>query len=311
MGHNPKRGRTAAVSRGSVNVIVEPSDKGAAFIAAISKAKVSVHLTMYLLSAVGVIDALLERAKAGIDVKVILNEDFAPMTKASNEVVFQMLGAGGVKVAWAPKKFALTHAKYMVVDAKEAWITTMNATTTALKGNREFLVRTTVPQHVADAEMIFASDFAGTPLATYTGPLVVAPLNAKAKIYDLISKAKKTIDIENEELSDANLTVLLTEAVKRKVVVRIVSAQRELTVAGKRSFDSFKALSIPTVVVKKPYIHAKAIVVDGKIAYVGSENFTRASLTANRELGIILTTKAAVSTVAKTFAADFASGSSV
>lgn len=39
---------------------------------------------------------------------------------------------------------------------------------------------------------------------------------------------------------------------------------------------------------KKPYVHAKVAVVDGKWAYVGSANFTANSLDHNREVGLIL-----------------------
>jgi len=39
--------------------------------------------------------------------------------------------------------------------------------------------------------------------------------------------------------------------------------------------------------------------------YVGSENFTTNSLRLNRELGIVLTGKSVLSSVAKTFAGDF------
>jgi phosphatidylserine/phosphatidylglycerophosphate/cardiolipin synthase-like enzyme len=37
------------------------------------------------------------------------------------------------------------------------------------------------------------------------------------------------------------------------------------------------------------YVHAKAIVVDHNIAFVGSQNFTPTSLGENRELGAIVT----------------------
>ena len=59
-----------------------------------------------------------------------------------------------------------------------------------------------------------------------------------------------------------------------------------------------------------PTVHAKAIVVDNALAYVGSINLTAASILHNRELGIITDNAAAVTTVATTIAADFAAGRS-
>ncbi len=51
-------------------------------------------------------------------------------------------------------------------------------------------------------------------------------------------------------------------------------------------------------------IHAKALVVDDRIAFVGSENLSRASLTADRELGIVTGDPAVVEPVDRTLEAD-------
>ena len=53
------------------------------------------------------------------------------------------------------------------------------------------------------------------------------------------------------------------------------------------------------------YIHAKAIVSDGRTAFVGSENFSVASLEYNRELGLITTDPTIVSGVARVLANDY------
>ena len=57
-----------------------------------------------------------------------------------------------------------------------------------------------------------------------------------------------------------------------------------------------------------PYVHAKAIVVDGSTAYVGSANLTYNSLASNRELGIITSVSQAVTTLSSTIGGDFANG---
>jgi phosphatidylserine/phosphatidylglycerophosphate/cardiolipin synthase-like enzyme len=58
-----------------------------------------------------------------------------------------------------------------------------------------------------------------------------------------------------------------------------------------------------------PKVHAKALVVDGSRAYVGSENFTEPSLGHNRELGLIMTQATAVAPVAQNVSADFTAAS--
>lgn len=52
------------------------------------------------------------------------------------------------------------------------------------------------------------------------------------------------------------------------------------------------------------YIHAKAIVVDDTTAFVGSENFSCASLGHNRELGLVTSDPAVVEPEAAALTAD-------
>ena len=54
-----------------------------------------------------------------------------------------------------------------------------------------------------------------------------------------------------------------------------------------------------------PYPHAKAIVADGKVAYVGSVNMSATSFGKNRELGILLNGADTVAPITRTFNADW------
>ena len=69
-------GPTTLSSTSDVTILVEPDDKSGALVAAINGATTSVHMTMYLLTAQPVIDALVARKQAGKEVKVLLNKTF-------------------------------------------------------------------------------------------------------------------------------------------------------------------------------------------------------------------------------------------
>jgi len=56
---------------------------------------------------------------------------------------------------------------------------------------------------------------------------------------------------------------------------------------------------------KKPYQHAKVLIIDDKIMYVGSINFSRQSMEENREVGIITINKNNIDKVIETFEKDF------
>src|SRR6202012_2436688 len=184
-----------------VRVIVEPSDKGAALVDAITAATKSVHMTMYDLSDDDVINALVARHQAGVEVKVILNARAAMPGANPNDKSFATLQTAGVPVVWSPKDYDFTHEKCVVIDGKTAWIMTMNASESSPVQNREYLGIDNEPDAVAEAEAQFAADFAGASY-TPTGPLLMSPVTMRPGLEGLIASATKTLDFEVEELND-------------------------------------------------------------------------------------------------------------
>ncbi len=59
------------------------------------------------------------------------------------------------------------------------------------------------------------------------------------------------------------------------------------------------------------YMHAKIIIVDGRIAFVGSENISAQSLDQNRELGIIVSDSSVLNKLQITFQSDWGVSHSV
>ncbi len=89
------------------------------------------------------------------------------------------------------------------------------------------------------------------------------------------------------------------------MTVRIVLSDETPTAAQSQSVGQLKAAKIAVVSRSAPTIHAKTIVVDGALAYVGSENFTYNSLVNNRELGVILSAPGEVAKITTTITTDF------
>ena len=290
----------------AATVIVEPSDNATAILNAIKAAKKSVHMTMYLLSSTSMVSALIAQKNAGHEVKVILNQNF-PDPGSSNQSVYNQLQSAGVAVTWAPSAFQFTHAKCVIIDATTAWVMTMNLTYSSPTDNREYLAIDTDSGDVSNLEGIFADDFANHSHVT-TGNVLVAPLNASDRVNALINYATSTLDVEVEELSDDGVTQSLANAQDRGVKVRIVLSDVAPTPAQQTSIATLKQHHVSLVTLSKPYVHAKAIVADGKLAYVGSANFTTNSLKYNRELGLVLAAQPEVAKVGNTIAADFGNG---
>lgn len=284
-------------------IIVEPVDDHSALLDAVAGAKTSIHVEMYIWTHDLLVDALVAAKRAGREVKVLLEKSPYP-TPTQNQAAFDALRAGGVDVRWTAGLFPLTHTKLLIVDASAAYVMTLNFSNAAFASNREYAAVDTQPDDVAEAETIFAADFAGTRISP-SGKLVVSPVNSRNSLAGLIDSARASLDIEVEELSDPDMVSRIGAKARQGVRVRVILPSPP----SKATAPSVAGLASAGVQVRglaNPYVHAKAIVVDGSVLYVGSVNLSSASLDRNREIGVISGTPAAVSRVVKTLDADFA-----
>ena len=127
----------------------------------------------------------------------------------------------------------------------------------------------------------------------------------------MINAAKHTLSVENEEMDDSTITDALVAAAKRGVDVEVImTAESEWDSA----FSQLKSAGVHVRTYADSdnviYIHAKAVIADAgqydQQVFVGSENFSKASLGYNRELGLRTANKAVISVISATLAADYA-----
>src|SRR5689334_459930 len=281
----PAAGPVSAGS-GTLRVLSEPQAGLSAIYKLINGAKSSIDLTMYTLRDTTAEDDLTAAAKRGVNVRVILDRH---LEKKFNTASYGFLSSRGVHVTWAPAGTTY-HQKTLTVDDKTSAIMTANLNSEDYPTTRDFLVIDTSKADVAAVVATFNADFAHKKVTPPEGAdLVWSPTNSQAAILAVINSAKHTLAVENEEMDDDVITSALEAAARRGVSVEITmtaesdwnSAFSALVKAGAhvRTYkDSTKVI----------YIHAKAVVADaGSSAeqmYVGSENFSSASLRHNREL---------------------------
>jgi cardiolipin synthase len=301
---------TAAATGGSgtLRVLVEPAAGVGAIYKLITGAKSSVDLTMYELRDTTAEDDLAADAKRGVDVRVILD---AHLEKSRNTATYSFLSGHHVHVTWADSGVTY-HQKTLTVDGKTSVVMTLNMVSEDYSGTRDFAIIDTRPADIHAIVTTFNADFAHRSVTPPDGAdLVWSPTNSQSSILAVINGAKHTLSVENEEMDDPTITAALVAAAKRGVDVKVVmtaesewdSAFSQLTRAGvhvRLYADSDKVL----------YIHAKAVDADAgrsdQDVFVGSENFSKASLDYNRELGLRTTNKAVISTISATLAADYA-----
>ncbi len=305
-----------------VQIFVEPAAGDQVITNAISSAKKSVWLEMYLLTDRKIIYALEDAAHNGIDVRVMLEPHPYGTGSLSPRETLDKLKAAGVKAQDTSPDFALTHEKGMIIDGNTTYIMTCNFTLSALGGtkattNREYGIIDTNPQDVQVVTNIFNADWDQTNAQFNDPNLVVSPVNSRTDFTSLINSAQKSLSIEAEEIQDSSIEQALVNAAKRGVQVQVI-----LPSAGSASSDStgdsngigITDMKQGGVQVKEDhqyYMHAKIIVVDGHKAFVGSENISTSSLDKNRELGIIVADQNVLSTLQQTFQHDWSNSKSV
>ena len=293
---------------GTLRVLVEPAAGVGAIYKLITGAKSSVELTMYELRDTTAEDDLAADAKRGVDVRVILDQH---LEKSRNTATYDFLSAHRVHVTWADSGTTY-HQKTLTVDGKTSAIMTLNMVSEDYPGTRDFAVIDTRPADVHAIVTTFNADFAHRSVTPPDGAdLVWSPTNSQSSILAVINGAKHTLSVENEEMGDSTITAALVAAARRGVDVKVVmtaesewdSAFNQLAGAGahvRLYADSDSVL----------YIHAKAVDADAgrsdQQLFVGSENFSKASLDYNRELGIRTADKAVIATINATLAADYA-----
>ncbi len=307
---DPEPSEPPLAATSAVSIQVQPSDSGAALLATIRGAKKSVHVTIYLLTNDAIIDALGDAKQAGRDVKVLLNKSF-PSDKDENLPAFNALKARGVEVQWAPAGYTFTHAKTLLIDGENAIIMTMNMTETSARTNREYIATDSDPKDVDDLEKIFAADMTNKSV-TVESKLVVSPAggnklhSARAHLKQLIDSAKTTLDVEVQSLSDTTIVDAIILAHQASIDVRVVVDAQTLSSRGQKAAAAkLKQYGVPLRGLKNPDMHAKAIVVDGALTFIGSHNMTATALDQNREVGLITDSKPESTKVSQVIRGDF------
>ncbi|HMH14518.1 MAG TPA: phospholipase D-like domain-containing protein [Edaphobacter sp.] len=301
---------TGIAAPSSQTLIIEPDQGLAPIYNLLNSAKSTIDMTMYELVDTQCQQILTQQAAKGVVVRVILDQ---ALEKTSNTPVYTYLNANGVKAVWANPIFQASHQKTITIDGKTTAVMSLNLTSRYYSTSRDLAIIETNPNDIAAIEKTFNADFTSSSITPPNGDdLIWSPTNSLTSLLAMINASKSTLEVENEEMGDAQIVAALESAAKRGVQVEVA-----MTNGGNYAteFNALKAagVKLSTYTPTAPlYIHAKMILVDngqsGQQAFVGSENFSNPSLTENRELGLSLTDPAILQSLNTTFASDFKGG---
>ena len=291
--------RAAVASRPAVSVFVEPQAGDGPVLSLLKSARSSIRLEMYEFTQDDIFSALKAAKQRHVSVQVLLEQH--PYGGGSYaQAAYSRLQQDGISVRWANETaFTYTHEKAVDVDNAVAGIFTFNFSYSAFSSNREFGV---IDRNSTDAKQIgevFQADWNRSRAHVGPGDLVVSPVNSRSRIEAMITHARHSLDLYEEEMDDPAVERELSAAARRGVKVRLITSDSSSGV------DAIRGEGVKVVIMANPYVHAKAIVADADKAFIGSENISSTSLDNNREMGIIVTGANAIGAVESAFNSDW------
>lgn len=277
----------------SVKLIVQPDAGVGPLLTAIRRARKTIHIVIFRFDLDSVEDELADAVKRGVAVTALIAHTNTGGGKRLRKLEMRMLKRG-VTVARTEDDLVRYHGKLLVVDKRRAYVFGFNYTKVDVK-SRSFGLMVQSHRVVKELLHLFDSDANRTEYVPRMRDVVVSPENARRRLESFIRKARNRIDIYDPCVSDDGMVKLLRRRMAKGVEVRILGTlERKWRDAG---FDA------------RPFpgnrLHVRAIIRDGRRAFVGSQSLRKLELDNRREVGLIVRDRRIVCKLQKTFERDW------
>ena len=309
-----------------VRLLIDGGAKYTALLADIATARESIHLEYYIfypdLIGSAVRDALAERARTGVRVRLLLDSVGSGKTKRS--FLQPLLDAGG-EVAWfhpmrlrwfwkRPWLNLRSHRKIVVIDDRIAFTGGINITDDEDERLRADAYRDLHLRLQGDVvralQQVFVEDWAYAtgaaprlppPPPANPGPIAVqaltsGPDSAWEAIHRLhvgaIHSAEQRVWLATPYFVPGEAAMMaLTSAALGGLDVRLLvpkmSDSRLVTYAARSYFDDLLAAGVKVYEYGPRLLHTKALLVDDDLALIGSANFDHRSFRLNFEVSML------------------------
>jgi cardiolipin synthase A/B len=290
---------------------VLPDDGRELYFSAIDAATDQIRIEICVLEDPQILQHLQAALSRGVRVRVIVDRGKYSALNAEQQNLALYLTSAGGQLHLSNPVFPRSFPKIILIDSKLFVYGSACLDETTFMQYRDFATANQDAQTLDELEHLFENDWTysaevGQPAPPFNptsrisgSDLMISPVNSADRLVRLYQKAKRTLDVYTELLGNLTLESELFAAVKRGVRVRLIAP---VQVNGgtqeiqQLQTDSLKALATAGVQVhvsgpqesaQLPYMHARAAIVDGRIAYLGSVSLSPDSITFNREMGLI------------------------
>ena len=131
-------------------------ENGKELLSFIDSAKQSIDVEIYVFTSDDALQALKRASDRGVAIRVIIEKR---VSNDDNWKIFNDLKVYGIKVKWASIDYALTHAKFVIVDGKRVLVGSHNFSQHAMYKNREAGVILTGEKIANDFQQVFEEDW--------------------------------------------------------------------------------------------------------------------------------------------------------
>lgn len=296
---------------------------------AIEAAKHEIRIEICVLEDPQILEHLQVALRRGVKVRAIVDRGKYGALPSERANLAQYFTASGGALHLSNPVFPRSFPKIILVDSRMFVYGSACLDQTTFLQYRDFAQVSTDPEILRALHRLFETDWMSSaapgqdvPAFNPTPPipgsdLIVAPVNATARLVGLYQQARRTLDVYTEIVGNPTLGAELVAAVARGVRVRLIApalvngAAPEAQQLQDSSLAALVAAGVqvhvsgPGQSAQQPYMHARAAVVDGTAAYLGSVSLSLDSATMNREMGLIQRHTAVVRKLAAQFESDF------
>jgi phosphatidylserine/phosphatidylglycerophosphate/cardiolipin synthase-like enzyme len=200
----------------------------------------------------------------------------------------------GLTVSRTADDLVRYHDKLLVIDERILFVFGFNFTRRELK-RRSMGIITRKRSLVAEALALFEADATRQAFTAKSSDLVISPINARARLEKLLTKAKRSLRIYDPGATDGPMLRLLKKKAEAGVDVRIIGK------VGRAGSD-LRVERLPDL-----DVHVRAILRDDTELFIGSQGFRTIELDRRREVGIIVRDRGAIKRFREVFEEDWAS----
>jgi phosphatidylserine/phosphatidylglycerophosphate/cardiolipin synthase-like enzyme len=247
-------------------VILAIKQRREAVLQVIRSARERLLISVFRCTDVAVLDAIGEAVNRKVDVRFLMTPRARGWEKRLKELG-TYLESMGAKVHPYSDPVVKYHAKYLLADDGPALITSLNLTAKCFGATCDFILSTYDPGVVAGLRELFEVDWLAphSTLSAHLSPrLIVGPERARVQFTALLESARRSIHIIYHKLDDPAIQALLKSKKAQGVDVQVL---------GQGNLGGLLA-------------HGKLMIVDGRIAAIGSMAQTAMSLDFRREIAV-------------------------